>query len=470
MINPSRRRTALFLALCIGLAAFGALLLLFGQVPARATESLSAMNGGPPGIVTTRTVTLSGLDVRRIYTYEPLGYTGAVSVPLVIAFHGGGGSGRNMLYSGRTDIWGMAESEAFLVVYPDGEVIDPNRPNRHYWARDELNIPYVQEHVISHTLANYNVDPGRIYLIGFSGGAKLSFKIASDPQVSRMIAGIGTVAGDMAEGNRCNTLEIVDPRLSGGRPLPAFLVQGGRDPKQPLEGGYDNQGKLDISFADKVDRWVNHLGATQVPAPNIPQAPDDATVRLFETSEAGPAVIAVVDPQLRHTWPETWLANGPGNGVMGAFWGFFSRYHPAEVYTRSLLISSDSTGCVYPRDTVRFTMRYSNTTGAPISARGIFTPPAEATLVDADAVGTVGVTELETEMVAGAVRWEADFATGGALVLNARMGTEPCTAARMGRLTGRAVAERGGMETERDTHFITHDCVTKRVFLPALLR
>jgi poly(3-hydroxybutyrate) depolymerase len=164
-----------------------------------------------------------------------------------------------MLYSGHTDIWGMAEDETFLVAYPDGEVVDPDRPNRHYWARDELNIPYVQEHVISYALANYNVNPGRIYLVGFSGGAKLTFKIASDPQVSPMIAGFGTVAGDLADGNTCETIDVIDPRLRGGRPLPAFLVQGARDPKQPLEGGYDNQGKLDISFADKVDRWVNHL-------------------------------------------------------------------------------------------------------------------------------------------------------------------------------------------------------------------
>jgi polyhydroxybutyrate depolymerase len=470
MVNSIRRRTALVLALCIGLAALAALLLLVGQVPARATSLLSLTNDEPPGTVTTRTVALSALDVRHIYTYEPVDYTGAVSVPLVIAFHGGGGSGRNMLYGGRTDIWGMAERETFLVVYPDGEVIDPDHPNKHYWAREELNIPFVQEHVISYTLANYNVDPGRIYIVGFSGGAKLTFKIASDPQVSRMIAGIGTVAGGPAEGDTCGTIAVIDPRLRGGRPLPVFLVQGGKDPKQPPAGGYDNKGELDLSFAAKVDLWVNHLGATQVPAPDVPQAPDDATVRLYETSEMGPAVMAVVDPQLRHTWPEAWQANGPGTGMMGAFWGFFSRYHPADAYDRSLLISSEPTGCVLPRDAVTFTMRYTNTAAGPISARGVFTLPVEATLADADAVGTDGVTGLETEMVAGGVRWEGDFARDGALVLNARMRTEPCSAARMRQLTGRAVAIRGDLETDRDTHFVTVDCVTQRVLLPAVLR
>jgi hypothetical protein len=76
MFAPTRKRTVLVLALGIGAAALGALLLLMGQVPASATEPLSATDGAPPGTVTTRTVTLSELDVRRIYIYQPVGTRG----------------------------------------------------------------------------------------------------------------------------------------------------------------------------------------------------------------------------------------------------------------------------------------------------------------------------------------------------------------------------------------------------------
>lgn len=65
----------------------------------------------------TDTITVGALE-RTFTTRLPSVYDGAVELPLVIAMHGGFGSGEQL--EARSQLSVKAEAEGFIVVYPDG--------------------------------------------------------------------------------------------------------------------------------------------------------------------------------------------------------------------------------------------------------------------------------------------------------------------------------------------------------------
>ncbi len=58
-----------------------------------------------------------GLE-RTYRVHLPTSYNGTQSLPLVLVFHGGGGSGQSM--NGLTNFNVLADEKDFIVVYPDG--------------------------------------------------------------------------------------------------------------------------------------------------------------------------------------------------------------------------------------------------------------------------------------------------------------------------------------------------------------
>jgi hypothetical protein len=45
---------------------------------------------------------------------------------------------------------------------------------------------------------------------------------------------------------------IIDPGLTGGIPMPAYLVHGGMDTHQPINGGFDGEGgRIMVGFETK---------------------------------------------------------------------------------------------------------------------------------------------------------------------------------------------------------------------------
>jgi polyhydroxybutyrate depolymerase len=262
---------------------------------------------------------LIGLVERQVAIYVPSGYRAGTAVPLVFALHGGGGDASKM-YAPDKRIVEYAESEGFIAVFPNG-LPAPGAPagsNEYYW-NDPVNIGFMN-HLIDLMTARFTINSRRVYFIGFSGGAKLCYRLAADPAISARIAAIATVAGDMGSkptNPPTSPWEIIDPAASGGSPMSALLLQGGEDTGLPAMGGFpDDFSSIRSSFQTKVDSWRLFVGAIDGTSNTILfGAPARVEAIRYTNPATGHTVISALDPALPHKWPE-W-------NFMGVIWDFF---------------------------------------------------------------------------------------------------------------------------------------------------
>ncbi len=272
-------------------------------------------NPGPPSHdinIQTVTVTYEGVN-RNVSFYVPSSYQTGKAVPLVFAFHGTTGNAA-VMYASAKSIPQKAEAEGFIAVFPNGLPL-PNGGNGFQWM-DAVNVPYVG-FLIDQLQARFTIDAKRIYLIGFSGGSQLCQRVASDPTQSKRIAAIGTVAGSAGfQPGPGQPLIITDPNASGlAQAMSAFMVQGALDPVNPINGGPNLDGFVQLSFADKINFWTKFISANLTEPIVVTQAPTNATATKYSNLQTGLTLIGLVDPLLAHAWPR-W-------DVTTAIWDFF---------------------------------------------------------------------------------------------------------------------------------------------------
>lgn len=167
---------------------------------------------------------------RTFIVHVPPGYDANKPLPLVIAFHGGGGSARAAVRHFRLDE--KADKEDFIVVYPQGtgRVVAGHMFGA--WNAGRCCEPALSRRVddagfvramIKKLDQYFVVDGRRIYATGFSNGAQMAFRLACE--LSDVIAAV-------AAGGSVGTLDECRPR----RPVPVFLFDGTRDPCSPHQG------------------------------------------------------------------------------------------------------------------------------------------------------------------------------------------------------------------------------------------
>ena len=171
---------------------------------------------------------------RSYRLHLPVRYDSQKSYPLVLVFHGAGGTGE--LAAEITGWQHKADTNDFIAVFPDGVAKDPSRPqsflrNPQFWnagiASSGITRPDDVAFILNlvETLKNdYKIDSQRIYTTGFSNGAAMAWRLAVE--LSEMIAAVGPVAGFLA---------IPDPKPT--RAVPALVIACEDDPMIPIDGG-----------------------------------------------------------------------------------------------------------------------------------------------------------------------------------------------------------------------------------------
>ena len=161
----------------------------------------------------------------------PESYDGAKSFPLVIALHGRGGNEDTMAMRPSGIMQSLARRHGYIVASPMGY-----RPDGGYGgvtaalpfagpARIRASALSEQDvlEVIDRVLAEYRIDPDRIYLVGHSGGGGGVYRLASKfPDRWAAIAPIATL----------NTLEMEE--LERMRHLPVHVSHGDADLLAPV--------------------------------------------------------------------------------------------------------------------------------------------------------------------------------------------------------------------------------------------
>ncbi len=271
------------------------------------------------GTIQTITVRFGGVD-RPVSFYVPTSYGRGTPIPLLFALHGGSGDA-SVMYDPEKHITEFAESEGFIAFFPNGL----NRPGapagsiNYYWE-DPVNKPYMN-HLIDLMQGTFTIDAGRIYFVGFSGGAKLIYGLAADPQISARIAAIATVAGGIGGKSTepaTSQWEVIDPSISGGVPMSALLLQGSNDVRFPEQGGFDDDfERIGASFQMKVDIWRLFINARTGSSVTLLGMPPRVASTRYANTTTGHTVISAIDPALAHRWPE-W-------NYMEAIWDFFGQ-------------------------------------------------------------------------------------------------------------------------------------------------
>ncbi len=249
-------------------------------------------------------LTVGGIT-RSYALHVPPGPAPTSKRPLVIAFHGRGGTGPSQEILGHLSQ--IADAHGFVVVFPDGI--------RRSWNDSRGTTPASQEHVddlgfvralIDKLVAEDGVDPTRVYATGMSNGAEFTYTVAC--QLGDKIAGVAPVAGLMP----VNLVGHCNPP----HPMPIVVFAGTADPLIPYAGGTvrsDVGGEV-RSATDTFADWAKIDGCTGKPTttaglPTRTLAVDDGTKIVATTYDkcAGGATVTLVTIQNGgHTWPSGW--------------------------------------------------------------------------------------------------------------------------------------------------------------------
>jgi len=280
-----------------------------------------------------------GGRVRRYVVHMPLHADGKTPLPLVLAFHDGGGTAQGQKRWSGLDA--VADREGFLAVYPDGTARGGGRQLTwnagaccgYAQAQHVDDVGFVVA-VLGDLAARTPVDRTRVYATGMSNGAMLAYRLAVE--ASDRIAAIAPVAGAM----------VVDA-FAPTRPMPVMHVHSIDDPRAPYAGGarWNLRSLTRIEHAAveaTIRKWVEYDGCPLAPRVDPPMhgtsdAPDarhTATRLAYGPCRAGTEVVLWKLTGAGHVWPgapqtgaEWWL--GPPTRVIDAtseMWRFFRRF------------------------------------------------------------------------------------------------------------------------------------------------
>lgn len=263
--------------------------------------------------------------------FVPSGYEGA-PLPLVVMLHGSSQSSRDFAIG--TGMDRVAEEQNFLVAYPD-QPRSANLGKSWNWFRNEdqkrdEGEPSILAGLTREIMAEFNVDPARVYVAGLSsGGAAAAVMALAYPDIYAAVgihSGLaGGSAGSMSVAfSTMRRGALLRPRQAT-HPLPTIVFHGDRDTTvSPVNG-------------DQAIAQVQPDGDLNITTVDGRSSGGMAYTRTILTEPDG-------------MWSsEQWVLHGGGHAWAGG--------HPAGSHT-------DPTGPDASREMLRFFMTHAKDGGA----------------------------------------------------------------------------------------------------------
>ncbi|MFT3948095.1 MAG: PHB depolymerase family esterase [Agriterribacter sp.] len=261
-----------------------------------------------------------GID--RAYTLNlPPGYYESSGFSLVIAMHGGGGSSSQ--FENTSKLTEKADAAGFIVVYPEGTgAINTWNAGACCGSAVTNKIDDVTfiSRLIDHLLANYKINPKKVYATGHSNGGMMSYRLACE--LSDKIAAIAP--------NSCTM--VVNDDCTPSRPVPVLHMHSKLDENVVYTGGYGKgiSGVYCPPLDSVLNVWSVNNGCTapaQVMISNSrytfkkwDQCSNNSSVHYYLTEDGG------------HAWPgglpSTPNADIPSSSINAndLLWEFFQQY------------------------------------------------------------------------------------------------------------------------------------------------
>lgn len=231
-----------------------------------------------PGGVVNHQLTSGGRG-REYRLFVPDSYDGDTRLPLIFNLHGTGGNAAGQ--AGDSGMERLAQEEGFIVIGLQGlqnswNVLmnDPNEVDDVQYARD----------VLDDALQKVCVDERKVYATGFSGGARMSSRLACN--LSDRIAAIAPVSG-IRWTAPCN-----------GRAVPVVTFHGLADPQNTYAGMARDEWVESVEEA--FQGWANHNGCDE--ARNETPEVNGVSVYSYGNCADGADVVLYRIAGLGHTW------------------------------------------------------------------------------------------------------------------------------------------------------------------------
>jgi len=242
---------------------------------------------------------------RSFILHLPPNYPVRSPLPVLIAFHGGGGNARGFQKNAGLDA--KADELGFAVVYPNGSGRFGKRfltwnagECCGYAMNQKLDDVGFTLSILADLARDLALDPTRVYATGHSNGAMMAYRLAADAPTR--IAAIVPVAGaDM-------TVDF-DPDA----PVSVLHVHSVDDPRASYDGGKGaslfgaRKAVVHRSVAAGLERWRKRDGCT-----------GDGREIDARTSGAHAAALLDFGPCEDGTDVALWKLTGPGHGWPGS--------------------------------------------------------------------------------------------------------------------------------------------------------
>jgi polyhydroxybutyrate depolymerase len=252
-----------------------------------------------PAGLSTRHVFSGGIQ-RTVVVYYPHGRTTGKPIPLVLDLHGSGSTPLQQI--AETGIAGTADAHGFAVVALQGGI--PFVAGKlHGFAWNVPGVPLVNGRPAPHGAPNDVLfvkdsiaamtkqlcgDPKRVYVTGFSGGARMTSQVGCE--LSGDIAAIAPMSGLRMPGN-----------CALRRPVAVISFHGTADGTNPYNGGKHLYWNYSVPVA--AQRWAkaDHCSAK----PTTKAVVNGVTATTYTGCQAGRQVVLYTVTGQRHSWPGT---------------------------------------------------------------------------------------------------------------------------------------------------------------------
>jgi polyhydroxybutyrate depolymerase len=304
-----RRMGVLLLALVAGCAISAC-----GSAGSTATSGPGqhAGDGSPTGTGTTP-LPVSAFPTPVIHRGTGLSAasSSSVKVPLVIALHGGGGA-TPALFEHATGLDQVANQHNFVVAYLGSPLPLWKNPS---------DITYIGN-MIHQLESSENIDPNRVYVVGFSLGGYATFRSACE--LSSQVAGVAIVSSAMAP--------LARKPCPVARPVSELSIVGSNDLFPVHQTSYPISADATASMWRTLDGCSSSSSTSQV---------GPTTQTTWSNCNSGAEVGEYVVNGGTHRWPGSQGSVGADGqyDAAAAIWSFLSK-HSASSAKISAAVSS----------------------------------------------------------------------------------------------------------------------------------
>lgn len=270
-------------------------------------------------------------EERNFLVHVPQSYTGDAQVPLLFMLHGSSGTGTKFYnISGWVQ---KSEEENFIAVFPTAleyPVLEHNNMLVTKWSADGLeyqipagypikdDLPFFDE-LIKWCEEQFNIDPGRIYISGFSGGGAFVKSRILDEMNDRFAA---ASAGNIG---------LDEVRSIEGRIMPLFQILGSKDPTALEVLGIE---ELPFTLSEllqipQIANQVSNLKETLSLGDSYTEDPNPPKYNLItwgdDLSGQGNEAKLLFVNELEHKYPNG-INNPKGVKATDFLWDWFMKY------------------------------------------------------------------------------------------------------------------------------------------------